>query len=106
MALVAPSILSADFGRLAELLGYDRKVNTLDFTVQPRGHRLLGQVPRLPRLVVQKIVNQFGSLGQALGADDEELASVDGVGPTRAKESREGVRRLQESVHANQYLNT
>jgi diadenylate cyclase len=95
-----------DFGRLAEILGYDRKVNTLDFLIQPRGHRLLGQVPRLPRLVVQKIVNQFGSLDQALGAGDDELASVDGVGPSRAKEIREGVRRLQESVHADQYLNT
>src|SRR5438093_9702016 len=36
-----------DFGRLAELLGYDRKVNTLDHPVSPRGHRILGRVPRL-----------------------------------------------------------
>jgi len=95
-----------DFGRLAEILGYDRKVNTLDFQIQPRGHRLLGQIPRLPRLVVQKIVNQFGDLGEVLAAGDEELSSVDGVGPARAKEIREGVRRLQESVHSDQYLNT
>src|ERR687886_333092 len=32
-----------DFGRLAELLGYDRKVNTLDFPVSPRGYRILGR---------------------------------------------------------------
>ena len=95
-----------DFGRLTEILGYDRKLNTLDFTIQPRGYRLLGQTPRLPRLVVQKIVNHFGTLGQVLTAGDEELASIDGVGPSRAKEIREGVRRLQESVHADQYLNT
>ena len=31
-----------DFGRLAELLGYDRKVSTLDFPVSPRGYRVLG----------------------------------------------------------------
>ena len=95
-----------DFGRLAEILGYDRKVNTLDFHMAPRGHRLLGQVPRLPRLVVQKIVNRFGDLGDALAASDEELSSVDGVGPSRAKEIREGMRRLQESVNSDQYLNT
>src|SRR5881398_1031209 len=29
-----------DFGRVAELLGYDRKVNTLDFPVSPRGFRI------------------------------------------------------------------
>ena len=45
-----------DFGRLAELLGYDRKLNTLDHPVSPRGHRILGRIPRLPKLVVQSIV--------------------------------------------------
>ena len=29
-----------DFGRLAELLGYDRKTSTLDFAVSPRGYRI------------------------------------------------------------------
>ena len=37
-----------DFGRLAEMLGYDRKVNTLDYPVSPRGYRILGRIPRLP----------------------------------------------------------
>jgi diadenylate cyclase len=95
-----------DFGRLAELLGYDRKVNTLDLATEPRGYRMLGHVPRLPRLVVQKIVMNFGSVEAALAASDEELAAVDGVGPARAKEIREGVRRLQESVMADRFLNT
>src|SRR5881227_188479 len=45
-----------DFGRLAELLGYDRKLNTLDYPVSPRGFRILGRIPRLPRLVVSQIV--------------------------------------------------
>lgn len=31
-----------DFGRLSELLGYDRKVNTIDHPVSPRGYRILG----------------------------------------------------------------
>ncbi len=38
-----------DFGRLAELLGYDRKLNTLDYPVSPRGYRVLGRIPRLPQ---------------------------------------------------------
>src|SRR2546423_10304059 len=37
-----------DFGRLGELLGYDRKLNTLDFPVTPRGYRILVRIPRLP----------------------------------------------------------
>src|SRR6187401_834573 len=85
-----------DFGRLAELLGYDRKVNTLDFPVSPRGYRILGRVPRIPKLVVQKITHELGGLDEVLAASDEELAAVDGVGPARSKDIREGLRRLQE----------
>jgi diadenylate cyclase len=85
-----------DFGRLAELLGYDRKVSTLDFPVSPRGYRVLGRIPRLPKLVVQRIIQEFGGLDEVLAASDEDLEAVDGVGGTRAKDIREGIRRLQE----------
>jgi diadenylate cyclase len=93
-----------DFGRLAELLGYDRKMNTLDFPVAPRGYRVLGRVPRLPRLVVQKIIHEFGGLEEVLAASDSELEAVDGVGETRAKDIREGLRRLQEVDLVDRYL--
>ena len=85
-----------DFGRLAEHLGYDRKTNTLDFPVVPRGFRALSSVPRLPRLVAQKVVDQFGDLEAILSATDSELAAVDGVGEARATEIREGLRRAEE----------
>src|ERR1043165_2399746 len=93
-----------DFGRLAELLGYDRKVNTLDFPVAPRGYRILGRVPRIPKLVVQKITQELGGLEEVLEASDEELAAVDGVGAQRAKDIREGLRRLQEVDLGDRYL--
>jgi diadenylate cyclase len=93
-----------DFGRLAELLGYDRKVNTLDFPVSPRGYRVLGRVPRIPKLVVQKITHELGGLEEVLAASDEELAAVDGVGPSRSKDIREGLRRLQEVDLVDRYL--
>src|SRR5213075_2705520 len=48
-----------DFGRLAEMVGYDRKVNTLDFPVSPRGYRVLGRIPRLPKLIIQRIVSEL-----------------------------------------------
>jgi diadenylate cyclase len=85
-----------DYGRLAELLGYDRKVSTLDFPVSPRGYRVLGRIPRLPKLVVQRIIREFGGLEEVLAASDEDLEDVEGVGTTRAKDIREGIRRLQE----------
>ena len=84
-----------DFGRLAELLGYDRKLNTLDHPASPRGYRILGRIPRLPKMVVQSIVSEFNGLDEILAAADPELESVDGVGDMRAKDIREGLRRLQ-----------
>jgi diadenylate cyclase len=92
-----------DFGRLAELLGYDRKTNTLDFPVTPRGFRALSRVPRLPRLVAQKVVDHFGDLGAILAASEEELEAVDGVGDARAIEIREGLRRLDEVDVVDRY---
>jgi diadenylate cyclase len=93
-----------DFGRLAELLGYDRKVSTLDFPVSARGYRVLGRIPRLPKLVVQRIVHEFGGLEEVLATSDGDLESVEGVGATRAKDIREGLRRLQEVDPVDRYL--
>jgi diadenylate cyclase len=95
-----------DFGRLAELLGYDRKLNTLDHSVSPRGYRVLGRIPRLPKLVVQRIADEFAGLDELLAATDAELESVDGVGDMRAKDIREGLRRLQEINLVDRYLQT
>src|SRR5215211_6270620 len=95
-----------DFGRLAELLGYDRKLNTLDYPVSPRGYRILGRIPRLPKLVVQNIVREFRGLDEILAATDPELESVEGVGEIRAKDIREGLRRLQEINLVDRYLQT
>jgi diadenylate cyclase len=95
-----------DFGRLAELLGYDRKLNTLDYPVAPRGHRILGRIPRLPKLVVTQIVAEFGGLDELLAATDAELEAVEGVGEIRAKDIREGLRRLQEINLVDRYLQT
>jgi diadenylate cyclase len=95
-----------DFGRLAELLGYDRKLNTLDHPAAPRGYRILGRIPRLPKMVVQSIVSEFNGLDEILAAADPELEGVEGVGDLRAKDIREGLRRLQEINLVDRYLQT
>jgi diadenylate cyclase len=95
-----------DFGSLAELLGYDRKTNTLDFPVAPRGYRALAAIPRLPRLVAQKVVQRFGDLEAIIAADEAELASVDGVGEVRAREIREVLRRIAEVDFVDRYASS
>lgn len=93
-----------DFGCLAESLGYDRKLNTLDYPVMPRGYRVLDRIPRLPRLIVERIVSKFAKLSELLVAQDSDLETVEGVGELRAKEIREGLRRLQEINLVDRYL--
>ncbi len=95
-----------DFGCLAELLGYDRKLNTLDHPATPRGYRTLGRIPRLPKLVVNEIVRELAGLDELLAATDAELEAIEGVGEIRAKEIREGLRRLQEINLVDRYLQT
>jgi diadenylate cyclase len=95
-----------DFGRLAELLGHDRKINTLEHTVTPRGHRVLGRVPRLPKIAIAQIIKEFEGLDELLAATDTELAAVEGVGDIRARDIRESLRRQQEINLVDRYLQT
>src|SRR5215210_7222297 len=95
-----------DFGRLAELLGYARKVGTLDFPVSPRGYRIVGRIPRLPRIVIDSIVRAFDGLDEILAASDAELEAIDGVGEVRAKEVREDRCGLQETNLVDRHLQT
>ena len=53
-----------------------------------------------------QIVNDFGGLDELLAATDVELETVDGVGEIRAKDIREGLRRLQEINLVDRYLQT
>ncbi|MFL5941761.1 MAG: DNA integrity scanning diadenylate cyclase DisA [Gaiellaceae bacterium] len=93
-----------EFGRLAELLGYDRAVNPLDQSVVPRGYRILSHIPRLPEPLVRRVVAGLGSLDAVVRASQRELESVEGVGAVRAREIREGLRRLQEHNLVDRYL--
>jgi diadenylate cyclase len=56
--------------------------------------------------VVQSIVSEFNGLDDILAATDPELESVEGVGDMRAKDIREGLRRLQEINLVDRYLQT
>ncbi len=89
---------------LTELLGYPRDANPLDFTVAPRGYRVLSHIPRLPDAVIRHVVRDFSTLDAVIRASHRELEAVDGVGAVRAREIREGLRRLQEHNLVDRYL--
>ncbi|GAA1922620.1 DNA integrity scanning diadenylate cyclase DisA [Nocardioides lentus] len=76
----------------------------LDGAVTPRGYRLLAKVPRLPPVVVDRLVDHFGTLQKLLAAGLDDLQAVDGVGELRARSVREGLSRLAESSILDRYV--
>jgi diadenylate cyclase len=89
---------------LLAVLGYPATTNPLDYSVSPRGYRVLSHIPRLPENVIQRLVGVLGGLEGIVRASQRDLEAVDGVGAVRAREIREGLRRLQEHNLVDRYL--
>jgi diadenylate cyclase len=89
---------------LLAVLGYPATVNPLDHGVAPRGYRVLSHIPRLPDTVVKRVVSSLPGLEGIVRASQRELEAVEGVGTVRAREIREGLRRLQEHNLVDRYL--
>jgi diadenylate cyclase len=89
---------------LLAVLGYPASTNPLDHSVSPRGYRVLSHIPRLPDPVIRRVVKNLEGLEAIVRASQRDLEAVDGVGPTRAREIREGLRRLQEHNLVDRYL--
>ncbi|MCI0424762.1 MAG: DNA integrity scanning protein DisA, partial [Actinobacteria bacterium] len=83
-----------DPSRVGKELGFP----DLDDPAEPRGHRVLSQVGRLPESVREEIVRRFGSVSKLLRADEGQLVTVEGVGETRAAQLLAFFSRLQTSA--------
>jgi diadenylate cyclase len=88
---------------VAKALGFPTTGETMDIPVSPRGYRLLSRVPRLPDLVLTRIVEHFGGLQKVLAATVDELQNVDGVGDARARTIREALSRLADASIIERY---
>ena len=91
-----------DAERIAEILAYDG--DELDRAVTPRGFRLLSRIPRLPASIIERLVEQFGTLPRIMEATIAELDDVEGVGETRARAIQDGLRRLAEATLLERYV--
>ena len=83
-----------DPSRVGKAVGFP----DLDEPAEPRGHRIVSEMGRLPDSVREDIVKHFGSISKLLRADQEALLAVEGVGETRATQIRGYLKRLQDSV--------
>lgn len=85
-----------DLSKLAKLFGYSTTANFLEYTVTPRGYRLLRKVPRLPDAIVKNITGRLQSLPEIMEASIRELDEIEGIGEARAMAIHDGLRRLKE----------
>lgn len=92
-----------DLTLLARAIGYSGSASILDQPVSPRGYRILSKIPRLPFLVVENVIKEFGSLKMILNASIQELDAVEGIGEVRARSIKEGLARYQEQLFQNRF---
>jgi diadenylate cyclase len=92
-----------DLKTVAAILHLPPDSAELDAGLQPRGHRLLSKIPRLPEAVIGRIVERFGTLQKIMRATIDDLDDVEGVGATRARAIKEGLSRLAETSILDRY---
>ena len=93
-----------DLVRVGRTFGFPDTAEGLETSVTPRGFRLLARVPRLPEVIVDRIVGHFGGLQRLLAATTEDLQQVEGVGEARARSVRDGVSRLAEASILDRFV--
>lgn len=92
-----------DINYFSRVLGFPNGAN-LDLSVTPRGYRILRKIPRLPLPVVENLVKAFEDLPRILAASTEELDEVEGIGEVRARNIKDGLRRLREQTLFDRHL--
>ncbi|MCP3029538.1 DNA integrity scanning diadenylate cyclase DisA [Halobacillus sp. A5] len=89
--------------QVLKLLGYSSGTKLSD-PIYPRGYRVMHRIPRLPALIIDHLVERFGTLNDVVQASVKELVEVDGVGEVRAKKIGEGLERIQEQLFVDRHL--
>ena len=59
---------------------------------------MLSKVPRLPSTVIENLIRHFNNFNNIVKADIESLDTVEGIGETRAKAIKNGLRRIRDQI--------
>ena len=79
------------------------QVDDMDAPLQPRGHRMLARIPRMPEEMADHLVAHYGSLEKLSRASVEELASVEGLTEHWALTIKDSLGRIAESSILDRY---
>ncbi|MGC8970611.1 MAG: DNA integrity scanning diadenylate cyclase DisA [bacterium] len=81
---------------MSNILGISDSITFTDINLRCRGYRILSYIARLPSSVIENLINYFGNLQNILKADIPQLDEVEGIGEIRAKNIKDGLRRIRE----------
>ncbi|QDP38860.1 DNA integrity scanning diadenylate cyclase DisA [Radiobacillus deserti] len=88
---------------IVKVLGYSAKTK-LDEVIYPKGYRILYKIPRLPMMIIEQIVQEFGQLNEIVKITPKEIVKVNGVGEVRAQQIKEGLNRIQEQLFFDRHI--
>lgn len=80
---------------IIKTLGFTDKELSDNYVFEPRGYRLLSQIPHISIKVVERIVKHFKTLSSIRSANIDELINVDGIGETRALAIKESLIQMK-----------
>lgn len=88
-----------DYSLIARKLGYEVDNKSLeDIELPSRGFRQLTKIPKTPIGIIENMNKTFGDFQHIIMATIEELDDVEGIGEIRAKNIKQGIKRMHEQV--------
>jgi diadenylate cyclase len=100
---VLPADALMDLPQVVAVLGLPASDDQLHAEIAPRGFRLLHRLPQLGPILVERLVDRFGTLPEIMSATVSELESVDGIGSVTARMVRDGLSRMVEASIFERY---
>lgn len=83
---------------IAIQLGYSVERALDDVEVSSRGYRQLSKIPKTPINIIENMNRSLGDFQHIIRATTEELDDVEGIGEIRAKNIKQGIKRMHEQV--------
>lgn len=87
-----------DKSLVGRILGYTTEGSLDDVEVSTKGYRLLSKIPKTPMNIIDNMLKSFGNFQHIIRATTEELDDVDGIGEVRAKNIKQGIKRMHEQA--------
>ena len=87
-----------DSSNIAKLFGYSIETSLENIEVTTRGYRQLTRIPKLPMNIIDNMVKGLGNFQDIIRASIEELDDIEGIGEVRAKNIKQGIKRMQEQT--------